>query len=96
MRRCSALGSGASTLPQQPLCRLPPRCSGPQLSGSPCSSPVPFGQVQFREPSNNSYPCQGTGVRGDGGREGRGDTGKNMDLEEHTFLALTMTAPGCS
>ncbi|XP_060034785.1 receptor expression-enhancing protein 4 isoform X2 [Erinaceus europaeus] len=25
-RRCSALGSGASTLLPQPLCRLPPRC----------------------------------------------------------------------
>lgn len=35
MRRCSALGNGASTLLLRPLYRLPPRCLEPQPSSSP-------------------------------------------------------------
>lgn len=79
MKRWSALGSGASTLLQQLLCRLPPRCPGPQPSSSPTPSPVLFGQVQLSVRARIS-----TGVRGD-----RWGIGKSVELEVHTSLALT-------
>lgn len=92
MKRCSALGSGASTSPPQLLCRLPPRCPGPQPSIRPppsafWASPAP----SVSAVADDSCPYQGTGVRGD-----RWDAGRNVELEAHTSWALTLAKNSCS
>lgn len=65
MKRCSALGNGASTLLRQLLCRLPLRCPGPQPSSSPSPPPMPFGRVQLsvRVLRDNSCPYRHRGKR---------------------------------
>lgn len=68
MRRCSALGNGASTLLLRLLYRLPPRYLGPQPFSSPPNL-VPFGRVQLsiRELREKQLTMPGNRMRGDSG-----------------------------
>lgn len=91
MRRCSALGNGASTLLLQPLCRLPPRCPGPQPSSStPTPSAFWRGTALCQGAKREHLTIPGNRVRGDRWGVGRRTSWK------FRLLAGTVTMSACS